>query len=322
MFQLKWFILKRLLFIFPIVLFIILLNFTLIHLAPGDPVTYIASAITAPPGYMEEMREKYGFNKPLHERLFLYVGKVLRGDFGYSFFYRKPVLDLIRERLMNTLILTISAFTASVVVGIILGEIASKRPYSFVDNLISISSLSLYSMPPFWVGLIFLLIFSLNLRLFPVQGMVTVGLSGLNYLASLLWHLALPTIALATRRLAIYVRLTRGTMLEELKKDYITTAWCKGCSENQVYFDHALTNALLPIVTMVGMQIRHLFMGAVLIETVFAWPGIGRLLYDSIMQRDYNLIMSVFIIVSIITLLSNLIVDIIYTYLDPRLKYK
>jgi peptide/nickel transport system permease protein len=296
--------------------------FLVIKAAPGDPMRYFADEYAYRyPEYYEALRHELGFDKPVYEQFITYLVRLTRGDFGFSFAYSKPVLDVITERFFNTIMLTGSAFLFSIFLGVILGVIASKKPYSALDNAISSSSLMVASMPAFWISLIFLLAFGLHFRIFPPGGLISVGKTGIEYWLDYLWHLFLPAFVLGISNLAVYVRLTRASMLEQLGKDYILTAWSKGCSERTIYYKHALRNALLPIVTVIGMRMAWLLYGSVLVETVFAWPGMGMLIYDAIFARDYNIIMATFVLVSTLVIVFNLITDIIYTYLDPRIAH-
>lgn len=317
------YIVKRILIAIPLVFAIMTVNFVIIHSAPGDPVSFmISGGEIASAEFIAMKRAELGLDKPLYIQLLIYIGNVLRGDLGYSFIFNRPVVQVIGERLKATLLLTVTSFVVTVMVGILAGVSASKRPYSRIDAAFTITALGVYSMPDFWVGMIAILIFSVRLKITPIFGMVDVGLSGWEYWASVLKHLALPGITLGLARLALYSRLSRASMLEVMRQDYITTAWAKGCDERTVFYKHGLRNAMLPLVTVMGFQTSFLFAGAVLIETVFAWPGIGRLLYDSIFVRDYLMVQSLFLVFSILTIAGNLIADIAYAFLDPRIRYK
>jgi len=319
---LKKYVGLRLLQAVPLVFIIIVLNFAIMHLAPGDPVDFLVSGLEGvPTGYLEMVKAKYGFDKPMYEQLFIYMSNLMRGNLGFSFYFHQPVLKVLIPRIINTLILTMASMLIELS-GIVLGVIASRKVYSLTDNLITIFSLVTFNMPYFWLGLMLLIVFGLNLGLFPLGGMITIGTSGIDKWASLLWHLVLPATCLSIGRLALYIRYTRASMLEVLRLDYITTAWAKGCDEKTVLYKHAFRNALIPIVTIVALRLRLLFTGAVLVETVFSWPGVGMLTYDSIMRRDYNLLMANFLVVSIITILFNLLADVVYAYVDPRVTYE
>lgn len=320
---LQRYLLKRLIMLPIIVVITIVINFMIINFAPGDPAVLLA-APEAPPEHLERLREIMGLNRPLHERLIIYMSRMLSLNLGHSYTAGKPVFDLIVERLPATLILMLTAFVISTVLGIVIGVLSSRKPFSKTDNFLMISSLVIYSTPQFWTGLILILIFGLSLKLLPIGGMVTSGatMSTIGYIVDVLRHLILPATVLALYQVVLYIRLTRASMLEVLRKDYIVTARGKGCTQNQVYFGHALRNALLSVVTMIGLRMRFLFMGSLIVETVFAWPGIGRLTFDAIGERDYAIVMGVFFFISILVVLSTLIIDIIYAFLDPRIRYE
>lgn len=319
------YIIKRLLQMVPLIFGIICINFMIIHLAPGDPTLMLGGELTgAPPEYREKLMQELGLNEPLWVQLLIYIKTVLRGDLGYSFVYRSSVLGLILERVPNTLILILSSMMFSIPLGIFLGVNAARKPYSLLDNITTTISLLGYSIPNFWLGIILILIFSLHFGFFPVQGMGTVG-AEMNWIESfvdLLRHLTLPMIVLGTSQLAIYTRLMRTSMLEVLDQDYILTARAKGCDENQILYDHALRNALLPTVTVIGLNLGFVLTGSVLTETVFAWPGIGRLMYDAIFIRDYPVLLGIFTLISICVVIATFLTDITYAVLDPRIRYE
>ena len=316
----RTYIAKRMLQIFPVLLGVVVINFVIIHMAPGNPAVIMAGG-EAPPEYIKMLEEEWGLNKPLHEQFVTYLGNLLRGNLGYSYKYRAPVLDVILDRLPATLLLTGTAFLIAVLAGVILGVSSSKKPFSFEDNTIMLGSLVFYSMPNFWTGLMAIIIFSLHLGLFPVQGMQSFR-ADLNSTLDLIWHLILPATTLGLVQLALYARLTRSSMLEELRKDYITTARSKGLDDRSILYRHALKNALIPTITIIGIRLSFMFTGAVVTETIFAWPGIGRLMYDSIYTRDYPLLMGIFIISSAVTVLANFLADIAYCIVDPRIRYE
>jgi peptide/nickel transport system permease protein len=316
----RTYIAKRMLQIFPVLLGVVVINFVIIHMAPGNPAVIMAGG-EAPPEYIKMLEEEWGLNKPLHEQFVTYLVNLLRGNLGYSYKYRAPVLDVILERLPATLLLTGTAFLIAVLAGVILGVSSSKKPFSFEDNTIMLGSLVFYSMPNFWTGLMAIIIFSLHLGLFPVQGMQSFR-ADLNSTLDLIWHLILPATTLGLVQLALYARLTRSSMLEELRKDYITTARSKGLDDRSILYRHALKNALIPTITIIGIRLSFMFTGAVVTETIFAWPGIGRLMYDSIYTRDYPLLMGIFIISSAVTVLANFLADIAYCIVDPRIRYE
>ncbi len=324
MHTLRVYILKRLLQSIPLILFVMAINFVIIHAAPGDPITYLyGSSAEVSAEQMHKLREELGLTQPLYIQYVLYLRQLLRGDLGYSVINRKPVLDLILERIPATVVLMSAAFAFSVIVGGLWGVVSAVKARTQIDYWVTIASLFGYSMPTFWLGLILILVFSLQLGWFPTMGMATLGgeRSGLSGLADVLHHLVLPTITLGTFYLAIYARLIRASMLEVLGQEFITTAWSKGLPARTVHYKHALRNALLPVITVAGLQIGFMFTGAVLTETIFAWPGMGGLTYQAILQRDYALLMGLFLMVSVCVILMNLVTDLVYTLVDPRIRY-
>jgi peptide/nickel transport system permease protein len=318
------YVVRRLLQSIPLVLFVMAINFVIIHAAPGDPITYLyGSSAEVSAEQMQRLRQDLGLTQPLYVQYVLYLRQLARGDLGFSVINRKPVLDLILERIPATLVLMSAAFVFSVVVGGLWGVISAVKARTHVDYWVTIASLFGYSMPTFWLGLLLILIFSLQLGWFPTMGMTTLGRerAGLAGLADVAHHLVLPTITLGMFYLAIYARLIRASMLEVLGQEFITTAWSKGLPANAVYYKHALRNALLPVITVAGLQIGFMFTGAVLTETIFAWPGMGGLTYQAILQRDYALLMGLFLMVSVCVILMNLATDLVYTFVDPRIRY-
>lgn len=323
--NLKKFMIKRILVSIPLILVTIMINFTIIKLAPGDPASFLISGIDSygiPPEFINMVRAQYGLDKPLWQQLYIYMSKVMRGDMGYSYRYHQPVFKVIMTKLPNTLLLTCASFSISVYLGIVSGINCSKKPYSRNDNINTIISLIFWSMPGFWFGTMNLLLFGVYIDLFPIGGISDIGSHGIQRFTSTLHHLFLPAFTLGTGQYAIYSRFGRASMLEILNLDYIKTAWSKGCTPKMVYYKHAFRNALLPLTTLIGLRLPRLFMGSVLIESVFSWPGLGTLLYDAIRVRDYTLIMACFTMFSILMIVANFIVDIAYSYLDPRIRYK
>lgn len=324
MHTLRIYVFKRLLQSIPLLVFVTATNFLIIHAAPGDPITYLyGSSSEVSAEQMTRLREQLGLDRPLYVQFVFYLRTLLGGDLGFSVINRKPVLDLILERVPATLVLMSAAFVFSVIAGGLWGVISAVRARTGVDYAVTVVSLFGYSMPTFWLGLILILVFSLQLGWFPTMGMVTLGSerSGLSGLIDVLHHLVLPTITLGTFYVATYARLTRSSMLEILGQEFITTAWAKGLPGRAVYYKHALRNALLPVITIVGLQVGFMFAGAVLTETIFAWPGMGSLTYQAILQRDYALLMGLFLIVSVCVILMNLVTDLVYTVVDPRIRY-
>jgi len=306
----------------PLFFGIIIINFAILHFAPGDPINRLAGEF-ASAEYVNMIRERFGLNKPLYEQLAIYIYNVLRGDLGYSYYYRQPVVNIIASTLPNTLILMGPSVIMASLLGLFLGVISSRKPYSMTDNTVTVFALVGYSLPIFWLGQVLLLVFSLGLGWFPSAGMTSVRVehTGFAYVMDLMSHLFLPSLVLVLWQLALLARLTRASMLEVFREDFIVTARAKGLSERTVVYRHVLRNALLSVVTVIGVNVQYVFAGAVLTETVFSWPGIGRLFFGAIYARDYPLLMGVFIVVSLAVIVSNLIVDLLYGYLDPRIRF-
>mgnify|MGYP001026920791 CR=1 FL=1 len=305
----------------PLIFIVITINFLIVHTAPGDP-TYILLGEAATKEFVEAVRAKFGLDKPLYMQYFLYVSRVVQGDLGYSILRAQSVDSLIIERLPATLLLIFSAMCISVLVGILLGVTASKKPYSLQDNLATGIALFGVSTPTFWLGQMLLIALGIHAGLFPTSGLKTLRIEmvGVNYVLDVLHHLVLPAITLAAFHLAFITRLTRASMLEVLGQDFIVTARSKGLGDKAVTYGHGLRNALLPVTTYTGLSIGLLFAGAIMTETVFGWPGMGNLLYDSLRLRDYPVLLGVFIFVSVMVIVSNLVVDILYGFLDPRIR--
>jgi peptide/nickel transport system permease protein len=317
------FVSRRLLHALPLLVCVIVFNFFLIHLAPGDPIQALVGEFPAPESYILEMRKAFGLDQPVYIQLLLYIKNVLAGDLGFSFYYRQPVLTVILDRVPATLQLMVPALLFSATVGILLGVLSARKPYSLADNTISVFSLFGYCVPAFWLGQMLMAAFAIELGWLPSQGMKTVGvdLQGVSLIIDRTAHLALPFAALAIRHLAVNARMMRSSMLEVAYEDFVTVARAKGLDEKAVIAHHMVPNALMPVVTIIGVDVGFLFTGSVLVESVFGWPGIGRLMYESIVKRDYPVLMGNFLITTVLVVVVNLIVDLIYLWLDPRVKY-
>ncbi len=316
------YIARRLIQAIPLIGGIIAVNFCLIHLAPGDPITTLVGEFQVSPEYLASVKKEYGLDQPILTQLLLYVWGILKGNLGYSFSFKQPVLGVILERVPATLLLMLAAILYSTLLGVIFGVISAQKQHSRADQFFTFLSLVGYSLPVFWLGQILLIGLSLRFSLFPAQGMQSLRepLEGLAYYLDILHHLVLPAFALGLSYLAVNVRFTRASMLEVLSQDYIRSAKAKGLPDRMITYKHALRNALLPLVTMTGLNFGFLLTGAVLTETVFAWPGLGRLMYDSIYTRDYPVLMGMFILISLGVILANLLTDILYSVLDPRIR--
>ncbi len=307
----------------PLLLGLLVLNFLLIHAAPGDPI-YVLAGQSGDAAYYAEMRAKFGLDRPVLEQLARYLLNILGGDFGYSYAFSQPVFGVVLGRVPATLLLMLAGTGVATLLGIWLGIVAARRAESPIDHLISAATLVGYSMPAFWLGQVLIIVFAAGLGAFPVQGMATArgGYVGLRYVADVLWHLALPALTLGILQLALVTRLTRIALREALAEDFVRTARAKGLASGAILYRHALRNALLPVVTVVGGHIGTLLAGAVLTEIIFAWPGLGRLLYDATLTRDYPLLMAIFLIVSVSVVFANILTDLAYAWLDPRVRYR
>jgi peptide/nickel transport system permease protein len=317
------YILRRVLQAIPVVIGVVILNFTILHLAPGDPaMVFVGESGGATEEILQAVRKDFGLDQSLAQQLWIYGKKVLMGDLGFSYFQGKPVLELILEKIPATVLLILTAAFLAVTFGVLTGVIVAQHPNSLGSSFITILSLFGFAMPVFWLGIMLILAFSLYVPVFPGHGMMTVGLAGNLWETAkdILHHLVLPACTLAIIYLAQYSRLSRASMLEVIGSDYVRTARAKGLSERLVIYKHALRNAILPILTVFGIQIGHLLAGAVLVETVFTWPGMGRLMFDGILRRDYPLIMGVLIFSSVLVIVANLLTDLLYGVLDPRIR--
>jgi peptide/nickel transport system permease protein len=304
------FLLQRALKMVVMVFAIVTANFLLVHAAPGDPASVMAGeAGAADPQFLAQLRTQFGLDQPLSTQLWLYVSHVAQGDLGMSYRQQRPVGGLILERLSATLLLTGSAFVVAIVGGIALGALAARNVGRLSENLITVLALGLYATPIFWVGLMLVLIFSVWLDWLPSFGMSTIGsnLTGFAAAADVARYLLLPALTLGLFYVAVYARLTRAAMLEVASQDFVRTARAKGVPEGAVQRRHILRNALLPVITVAGIQAGQLIGGSILVETVFAWPGIGRLAFDALLARDYQILLGVFLVTSILVLVFNLI---------------
>ncbi|MFT7672545.1 MAG: peptide/nickel transport system permease protein [Gammaproteobacteria bacterium] len=317
------YVLKRLIQAVPVVIAILVVNFFLLHMAEGDAADVLAGeAGSATPEYMAQLRQKFGLDKPLPVQLAVYLKNALSFDLGYSFRHDMPVIDLVMDRFVPTLLLMVSTILIAVGLGIVLGLIAASGLNTWRDNLISIFALITYATPLFWIGLMMIVVFSLKLGWFPTSGMENVAAfyEGWDRVKDIAHHLVMPTITLSLFYLALYTRLMRASMLEQAGMDYVITARAKGLTERRIVFGHILRNALLPVVTMAGVQVGALIGGSVIVESVFAWPGLGMLAYEALFARDLNLLLGIFLLCALLVVAINLVVDVIYSFLDPRIE--
>ncbi len=318
------FLLLRLLKMIAVVLAIVIINFFLIHAAPGDPASVIAGQSgAADPIFVEQLRHQFGLDQPLYVQLWLYLKGILTLDLGMSHRQQRTVASLILERLPATLLLTGTAFAFALAAGVALGSAAARRVGKLTDTLITILALGFYATPIFWVGLMLVLVFSVWLDWLPSFGMGTVGadLHGFAAIWDVVPYLILPSLTLGLFYMAVYARLTRASMLEVADQDFVKTARAKGVPEGRILRRHILRNALLPIITYAGIQAGQLIGGSILVETVFAWPGIGRLAFEALLARDYQVLLGVFLCTSVLVVLFNLATDLVYRLADPRMEF-
>jgi len=307
-----------------LVLFAIaILNFFLIHAAPGDPATILAGESgMADEVLLRQLRERFGLDKPLAHQLWLYIKGYATLDLGFSFRQQRPVLDLILDRLPATLLLTGAAFTVSLAVGVGLGILAARKVGRWSDSFITTMALVFYATPLFWVALMAQIVFSLKFGLLPNVGYETIGAgyTGFARMRDVGSHLIMPAMTLGLFFAALYARMMRASILEVAGADFVKTARAKGLAPFVVTRRHVARNAVLPVVTLAGLQAGQLVGGAVLTETVFAWPGIGRLMFDALVQRDYSVLLGVFFVSSAMVVLFNIVTDIVYRIADPRIE--
>jgi peptide/nickel transport system permease protein len=327
------YIIRRLLQAVPLLLGVLTLVFIFMHAAPGDP-TAIYMRPSVSPEVLEQMRQNWGLDQPLHIQYFRWMKSFLTGNFGVSLSQNRPVAAILAERIPNTLILSGTALLLIFGIGIVIGIIQAVRQYTALDNVLTFGALFIYSMPSFWLALMLVLLLAYKvyqidwwpeaLR-FPASGTTSINydlLSGWGKLGDRLHHLVLPSIALGVSSAASIARYMRSSMLEVIRQDYIRTARAKGLPERSVILKHALKNALLPIITLLGLYLPFLFSGAVLVEHVFAWPGMGKTIVDAIYQRDYPLVMATTFLFAVMVVIGNLIADVLYAVVDPRIRYE
>jgi peptide/nickel transport system permease protein len=315
------YILKRVLQFLPTVLVIVIVTWGLIRIAPGDPALALAGEM-ATPEMIEALRSAYGLNKPLYEQLAIYLTKVFQGDLGYSLTYGVPVMRIIMMRIPATLLLMLSANVLSFGIGVPLGAYLGSKYPSRRDSVISSGALVSYSVPIFFLGLLLITIFGFYLRWFPLGGMISIldKKEGWSYIVDVLWHATLPILTLTIVFLPQYLLVTRAGVIEIMQEDFIKTARNLGLSERSIYYKHALRNALISVITLLGIRLSLSLTGAIMTETVFAWPGMGKLLYDAITARDYPLLSGLFLFSAILVVVMSLITDIITGFLDPQVR--
>ena len=302
------YIMKRILQVIPVIFFVTVITFSMIHLAPGDPAIMRAGE-DATPEQVESIREAMGLNLPVHQQYFNWISGLFRGDLGYSLQDGRPVFSTLVRRLPATIKLVIASFVVSIGIGIPVGIISAVKQNTLTDSVARVFALLGLSMPNFWIGLMLMLLLSFRLRLLPASGSGT------------MLHLIMPAIALGLPAAGVITRLTRSSMLEILRQDYIRTARSKGLNNRSVIYKHALKNALLPVVTVIGIQLGSRLGGSVIVESVFAYPGIGRFAYLRLLARDYPMIMGNLLIFALLFIVINLFTDILYGFIEPRIRY-
>jgi peptide/nickel transport system permease protein len=316
---------RRLVQAVPTVLLIIVVSFLVLNLTPGDIVDVLAGeAGAATPEYVAMLRAHFGLEQPLAVRLGHYVWGLAHLDLGYSFRHGTTVFHLIMGRLPATLLLMSVSIALAVAVGVLLGVVAARHVNRPLDGAIGVVALLSYATPTFWIGLMLIVLFSVKLGWLPTGGMQTIGaaMSPTRRVLDVAHHLVLPAVSLALFYAAIYTRLMRASMLEVFGQDYVRTAHAKGLADTEVTVRHVLRNALLPLVTMVGVQVGSLLGGSVLVESVFTWPGLGRLAFETVQQRDYNVLLGILFMSSLLVIAINLVVDLLYAVLDPRIEMR
>jgi len=312
---------RRLLISIPVLIGITILSFIFVRLAPGDPVRMMINPEYMAGGaeeYIAQRRAELGLDQPLPVQYVAWLGEVARGNLGYSFFDRRPVGDIIKERVFPTVELMGAALLLALVVGVPLGLVAAIRQYSVLDYTSTVLSLATISTPSFFLGLAAIYIFSLKLNLVPTSGMFTAGAP--RSLGDDLHHLILPAVILGLNLAGPFVRYSRASLLDVIGQDYLTTARSKGLQGRLVILRHAFPNALIPLITVIGIQVPALFAGAVIVEQIFSWPGMGQLALASITQRDYPVLTGFILVIAVLVLVSNLLADFAYAVVDPRIR--
>ena len=314
----RTFILRRLLISIPVILLITMIMYLIVNLAPGDPIDMLVGQEGLTPHEIEKIRISMGLNEPIYLRYVKWLGQLVQGNLGYSYLDHQPVLNRITERLTPTFSLMLFVILVSYLVAVPIGVISAIRQYTWIDYLATALAFSGISFPNFFSGLVGIYFFSLILKWLPTGGLETIGF-GFS-LGDRLYHLLLPGLVLAFREMGVLVRYTRSSMLDVIRQDYVRTARAGGLSEWSVIFRHALRNALLPLITMLGLTIPRLFAGVVIIEQIFQWPGMGRLAIEAILSRDYPVLMGLTVCTAVMVLLGNLLADVLYGVADPRIR--
>lgn len=319
------YIIRRLILAVPLILGIVTATFFVSQLAPGDPVDlYLQPQRQMDPAVIERIRQDRGLDRPIHVQYVTWLAHAARGDFGESFLLHRPVKDVIAETLPYTLLLILAALLVDALLGITLGIVSAVRRGSLLDRTVTLGSLALYAMPGFWLALVLILVFSVQLGWFPTSQATSLDYAGMTAFGKLLdrlWHMVLPVTVLGVAGAAATARYMRGRLLDVLNEEYITAARARGFSGWMVVRRHALRNAMIPIITIYGMSLPFLLGGATIVETIFAWPGMGRLTVDAVLGRDYPVILATTTVAAVLTVVGNIVADVGYAAVDPRVSY-
>ena len=319
---------RRLVQAVPLILGVVVINFCLIQMAPGSFLELMtAENQVSDPNTIALLRKTYGLEDPVWLQLLKYIWALMRFDFGFSYRQNMPVIQAIWIHLPATLLLMVSSITLALAVGVAAGVVASMKVRSFWDSLVSVAAMFFFAAPSFWLGIMLIVLFAVKLGWLPVGGMMTIGgagggAGGVGGILDILHHLILPTLALGLFYAAIYTRVMRSSMLEVAQLDFVRTARAKGLSRSKVTIAHVLRNALLPVVTILGVQMGTVLAGSVVIESVFSWPGIGSLLFDSVSSRNYPVVLGIMVLGSLVVIAANIAVDLVYMWLDPRIEIR
>lgn len=317
------YIIKKSIYAIITIFLVLVFNYFLFRILPGDPLAMLMRNPKATPEMIESVKAMYGLDKTWYEQFFIYLKDLLHGDLGMSFIYKKDVMEVIAPKILPTVLLFGAAEILAIVIGMFMGVISAWKRGTRLDVATLSVSLFTYAMPVFWLGMIMVSVFSVGLKWFPVAGMTSPGMmiaSGWETLADIVWHGVLPVLTMTVLLIGEYALTMRNTLTDVLSEDYITTAKAKGFGSKYILRKHAIPNAMLPMVTIIAMNLGMVVGGAVQIETVFSWPGLGNLMYEALNARDYPLLQGLFLLVTVCVVVANYIADITYSYIDPRVK--
>ena len=306
------------------VLVVFVFNFFIIRLAPGDPIKVLAGRDNPSQEMIDNLNEKYGLNDPIHVQLYSYSKNLLKGDFGDSILHTQPVKKLIADTMGPSLLLTLSGISLALIIGTAMGVYAARNQNSIVDIIFSGLSYIFNSMPSFWLGLMFIIIFATRLKVFPTSGMYDMRNSyqGFAYIKDVAYHLILPVSTLVLIQIPTYFKIAKSSVIQVMAEEYITTFKATGMSKKKIFNKYVFKNSILPVITVFGISLAYVVTGSSLVETIFAWPGMGRLMLAGIMGRDYPMIMAIYLILSIFIVIMMILTDLVYAYVDPRIRYK